>query len=420
MRSVRSQRACAGFGVASAPLDDGRWQRRFVALAIAASATLRASAPADLFDDIYRRGQPMEQSIKTIRAHFTETTTSSLLVKPVVAEGTLLAVRPSDILLDYTKPEKKLLRIDATTLRFVWPDRKLHETRDIHESQARVQKYFVDKIARRAAPALRHHADRGPGARPGTWRLEMVPKRKQIQQGVTQDRAVDRAAQHDAVDDALTFAGGDTKTMAFTNVEVNAPITLADLGLPSGAAVFRAILRWAHAHRVAVLAAAALLAIASAASLRRLQFDANVLHLLPQDGVAVPAFRDYLERFGSLDYLYVIVDAPDGTAIDDYDETVEALTAAARRHPRSPTSMPAPRDARPRLELCLRSRAAARDPVAARAARPLPAGQAPAQLASTRELLSLPSPEMADLVRSRSARPAPARCATGWPAQRRA
>ena len=31
----------------------------------------------------------------------------------------------------------------------------------------------------------------------------------------------------------LTFAGGDTKTMAFTNVEVNAPITLADLGLPS-------------------------------------------------------------------------------------------------------------------------------------------------------------------------------------------
>ena len=97
--------------------------------------------------------------------------------------------------------------------------------------------------------------------------------------------------------------------------------------------MIRPILRWAHAHRIAVLAAAAVLAIASAASLGRLQFDANVLHLLPRDGVAVPAFRDYLERFGSVDYLYVIVDAPEGTELGDYDETVEALTTALRQAP---------------------------------------------------------------------------------------
>ena len=231
MRSVRSQRARAGV--------DGRRRRSttglataLAALAIAASATVRASAPADLFDDIYRRGQPMEQSIKTIRAHFIETTTSSLLVKPVVAEGTLLAVRPSDILLDYTKPEKKLLRIDATTLRFVWPDRNLRESKDIRESQARVQKYFVDKTP---GELRRHFAitateDR---ARPGTWRLEMVPKRKQIQQGVTKiELWIDQRSTMLSTM-TLTFAGGDTKTMAFTNVEVNAPITLADLGLPS-------------------------------------------------------------------------------------------------------------------------------------------------------------------------------------------
>jgi outer membrane lipoprotein-sorting protein len=231
MRSVRSQRARAGFerhrrGSARAVAT------ALLALAIAASATLRASAPADLFDDIYRRGQPMEQSIKTIRAHFTETTTSSLLVKPVVAEGTLLAVRPSDILLEYSKPEKKLLRIDAATLQFVWPDRKLHESRDIRESQARVQKYFVDKTP----DELRRHFDitaADDRARPGTWRLEMVPKRKQIQQGVTKiELWIDqRSTMLSAM--TLTFAGGDTKTMAFSNIEVNAPITLADLGLPS-------------------------------------------------------------------------------------------------------------------------------------------------------------------------------------------
>jgi outer membrane lipoprotein-sorting protein len=231
MRSVRSQRVRAGLSGRRPGLRGGL-VTALAALAIAASASVRASAPTDLFDDIYRKGQPLEQSIKTIRAHFTETTTSSLLVKPVVAEGTLLAVRPSDILLSYARPEKKLLRIDATTLRFVWPDRKLQETRDIRESQARVQKYFVDKTP---AELRRHFTITAvdDAARAGTWRVTMVPKRKQIQQGVTRiDLWLDQRTSILSTM-TLTFAGGDTKTMAFTNVEVNAPITLADLGLPS-------------------------------------------------------------------------------------------------------------------------------------------------------------------------------------------
>jgi outer membrane lipoprotein-sorting protein len=150
----------------------------------------------------------------------------------VVAEGTLLAVRPTDILLSYTTPERKLLRIDATTLRFAWPDRKLHETRDIRQSQARVQKYFVDKTP----GELRKHftiTAVDDAAKAGTWRVTMVPKRKQIQQGVTRiDLWLDQRTSMLSTM-TLTFAGGDTKTMAFTNVEVNAPITLADLGLPS-------------------------------------------------------------------------------------------------------------------------------------------------------------------------------------------
>ena len=80
-------------------------------------------------------------------------------------------------------------------------------------------------------------------------------------------------------------------------------------------------------------------------SLHRLQFDANILHALPRDGVAVPAFRDYLERFGSLDYLYVIVDAPEGTEIGDHDETVEALTTALRQAPEIAHVDAGPRDA---------------------------------------------------------------------------
>jgi outer membrane lipoprotein-sorting protein len=231
MRSVGSQRG----DVLRRRLGSGRRAGLATALAavvIAAAVPVRAGAPADLFDEIHQRGQPIEQSLKTIRARFTETTTSTLLVKPLVAEGTLLAVRPHDILLSYTAPERRLVRIDATTLHFLWPDRGLRERTDIRQSQARVQKYFVDKTP----DQLRSHftiTATDDRARPGTWHVVMVPKRRQIKQGVT--RIELWLAQKSSLLETmtLTFAGGDTKTMAFSQVEVNPPITLADLALPA-------------------------------------------------------------------------------------------------------------------------------------------------------------------------------------------
>jgi predicted RND superfamily exporter protein len=164
--------------------------------------------------------------------------------------------------------------------------------------------------------------------------------------------------------------------------------------------VIRPILRWAHAHRVAVLATAALLALASALSLPRLQFDANVLHLLPRGGVAVPAFRDYLERFGSLDYLYVIVDAPEGTEIGDHDATVDALTTALRQAPEIAQVDAGPRD-RGRDWSYLSDRVLLLvTPGQPELLDRFQTAALTTQVASTRELLSLPSPEMAELVRA--------------------
>ncbi len=195
------------------------------------STPLTAGAPRDLFDEIYERGKPLEQSMKTIRARFTEETTSALLVKPLVAEGTLIVVRPSDIVLTYTRPERKTLRLDAGQLLFVWPDRGLRETRDIRESQARVQRYFVSK----SPDELRRHftiVATPDAARKGTWRIEMTPTRKQIQQGLSR---LDLWVRQDDMTLAvmrMTFPGGDTKTMTFTDVVLNQPVSPAELSTP--------------------------------------------------------------------------------------------------------------------------------------------------------------------------------------------
>ena len=84
------------------------------------------------------------------------------------------------------------------------------------------------------------------------------------------------------------------------------------------------LLPWSRRHRAVVLLGAACLAAASAAGMRGLTFDTDVSAFLPRDGRAVPAFRTFVASFGSVDDLYVVLTAPAGHAISDYEDDVEA------------------------------------------------------------------------------------------------
>jgi predicted RND superfamily exporter protein len=97
--------------------------------------------------------------------------------------------------------------------------------------------------------------------------------------------------------------------------------------------IIQALMTWAHARRTVVLGLAVAIAAACVLPLSRLRFDADVLHLMPRDTGAVAAFETYLETFGSLDALYVYVEAPDRGVVGDYADYVEALASALRRLP---------------------------------------------------------------------------------------
>jgi outer membrane lipoprotein-sorting protein len=189
-----------------------------------ATVLLHGAAPApDLFDEIYARGRGIETSLKTVTARFTETTTSSLLSRPLVAKGTLAVERPSKIVLRYSDPEPRTILIDRNTLTIDWPSRSVHQRTDIASAQQRIEKYFVDK----SPDELRKHftitaveAD----DRAGTWRVTMVPSRKQIQQGLTRlELWIDRTSLLLSAM-RMTFPNADTKLMVFENVVVNGPV----------------------------------------------------------------------------------------------------------------------------------------------------------------------------------------------------
>jgi outer membrane lipoprotein-sorting protein len=187
------------------------------------SAAPRASPAPDLFDEIYTRGRGIETSLKTVTARFTETTTSSLLSRPLVAQGTLAVERPSKIVLRYSDPEQRTVLIDQHRLTLVWPSRAVHQQTDIAAAQRTIEKYFVDKSPDELRRNFRIAATEADD-RAGTWRVTMAPSRKQIQQGLTRlDLWIDRTSML-LVAMRMTFPNADTKLMVFENVVVNGPV----------------------------------------------------------------------------------------------------------------------------------------------------------------------------------------------------
>jgi len=189
---------------------------------------IAAQAPApgstDRFDQLFARTLEKRQSIHSIRARFTETTTSSLLQKPLVSHGTVIATPPTRVLMTYTDPERRTVAINGKSLVVAWPDRRERETIDISQTQKRIDQYFTRATIGdlRSLFEITAQAD---AAIPGTDRVELRPKRKQIKDGLERlevwiDRESLLLAQLQ-----MTFPGGDRKTIRLDDVTVNVPVT---------------------------------------------------------------------------------------------------------------------------------------------------------------------------------------------------
>jgi len=201
-----------------------------VALAVlqllAAAALFASQAPStnDLFDQLFIRTLEKRQSIRSIRARFTETTTSSLLDRPLVSHGTVIAAPPARVLMTYADPERRTVALDGKTLLVVWPDRGEREKIDISQTQKRVDQYFTTASIAQLRSMFEIVAQPDSAIR-GTDRVEMRPKRKQIKEGL--DRLeiwIDRESLL-LVQLQMTLPGGDRKTITLDDVTVNVPVS---------------------------------------------------------------------------------------------------------------------------------------------------------------------------------------------------
>jgi outer membrane lipoprotein-sorting protein len=175
------------------------------------------------FDELYRRGYQTGAGIKTLTARFTETTTSSLLTRPLVAHGTLTVQRPSQVALRFADPEQRIVLISGERMTVSWPARNLRQVSNVSSSQNRIQKYLASDSPEelRRQFTIEH---RDPGERPGTYEFVLTPKRNRIRDTLARlDLWVDPSSfLLKAI--RMTFSNGDTKTMDFEDVVLNVPV----------------------------------------------------------------------------------------------------------------------------------------------------------------------------------------------------
>ena len=90
---------------------------------------------------------------------------------------------------------------------------------------------------------------------------------------------------------------------------------------------FQLLLDFARRRRTTILVVALVLAVLSGVTLTQIPFESDILKLIPQGGPAVQGFQTYVDRFDSLDYVYVFFEAPPGHIIAEYEDVVDAYVS---------------------------------------------------------------------------------------------
>jgi outer membrane lipoprotein-sorting protein len=192
----------------------------------------------DLFDDLHARTLAAEATRQTIRARFTQTTTSSLLVKPVVSRGTILGAKPAKLLMTYTSPERKTIVMDGTRLVVIGRDPGTSGQSDVTEIMKKVNHYFVNATPNDLRKSFTVRAFIDPEMRPSSYQVDLVPTRKQIRQGLERLQIWVTREPLLLSQIKMTFPGGDIGTITIDDAELNVPIPAhafdVDLPPPAG------------------------------------------------------------------------------------------------------------------------------------------------------------------------------------------
>lgn len=164
--------------------------------------------------------------------------------------------------------------------------------------------------------------------------------------------------------------------------------------------IVAAIIAWVRRHRFLVLGCLLGTTLLSLEGVRRLSFDSDVLSLLPRDRSVFQSFRVFLERFRTLDQLYVVFTAPEDHAISEYSDDIDGWVTRLRAVPEiARVDAGFFEHARDFGWLAEHQLLLLHGGLLDEALRRLSVDGMPGAVSARKDLLTLPSPEVVELVR---------------------
>jgi len=198
------------------------------------------TASAGELEDVLARFDSVQESIHTLSAEFTETTTSQLLLDPIRAEGRFYLTKPDSLRWEYTAPEEMKFVIFEDQYTGYFPEQKRAEHRSVQRWSEQIFRFFG--VGQGSAELMKFYnislAPSGSSG-DGTILLELTPKKRRVRK---------RVPEVQFWLDAETFLpkrieyhnkSGNSRTIEFHSVSLNPDLSasLYRVDIPSGVKV---------------------------------------------------------------------------------------------------------------------------------------------------------------------------------------
>jgi outer membrane lipoprotein-sorting protein len=215
--------------------------RRIVVLAALTLAAATGASATEL-DELLVDFDRVQESIRTLRAEFTETTQSSLLKDDIVAKGQVFLTKPASVRWEYSVPEDMRFVISQDQYTGYFPLRKQAERRDVRRWGEHLFRFLglgqaSDELAK--FYAIRIGEDDAP--EDGTVLLVLDPKKKRVRKRMESVRLWIDGETYLPVRVCYSSHDGDTRTVEFDRMDVNPELSasLYEVDLPDDVEVIK-------------------------------------------------------------------------------------------------------------------------------------------------------------------------------------
>ena len=167
------------------------WRRKGTKLGVLLLAALCAggvTVAADL-DEVLKGFDEVQNSISTLSAEFTETTTNQLLIDPISAAGHFFMTKPDSIRWEYSFPEEMRFVIFQDQYTGYFPKQKRAEKRNIQRWSEHIFRFFG--LGQGSQELLKFYdisLDPAHDSSSGTYLLVLEPTKRRVRKRIPEVR----------------------------------------------------------------------------------------------------------------------------------------------------------------------------------------------------------------------------------------